>query len=271
VQQIPGIWIYFTKMILALIVILLVLCLVISVADVSVFFLGDSVSQRTFMEGFVPLCDCQKDDPAQKFIAERTNHYINDTGRICTAKGVIRIGYMIHFGVFLAPFHRNWPSHNPIGATNDSRTNIKLAIREFQNRTIGTEGPVLFIMLSSMWDIMRYNENTNLYSNIQDWENQFQDEYTTLMVELRKMMRFRDELIISTMHRNLYEDVIQPNVRTRRVARHLRLPVFDQEAMLTGRPQSYLQDLVHQDEAHSKILAESILARNFTVFPECDL
>jgi hypothetical protein len=255
----------------AQIVLWLAICLVVCVADVSVFLLGDSVSQRIFMDGFVPLCDCRTVDPVQNFIAERTLHYINDTGRICNTLGVSRIGYMIHFGVFSAPYHRNWLSHNPIGATNDSRTNIKMAVKEFQNRTVDTNGPVLFIILSSMWDIMRYNENTNLYRDVTDWENQFQDEYTTLLVELRKMMRPRDELIVSTMHQNLYEYVEQPNIRTKRVARHLRLPVFDQAALLTGNPKNYLHDLAHQDAAHSKMLAEAILARKFTVFSECEL
>jgi len=234
----------------------------------SFFLIGDSVSAHLHNEGLLQVFRCLEVDPNITFKAETSATYEFDKGRICTAFNVTRIGYMVHFGVFDSTYHTNWKNHLPEGATENSRTNIKMAVTEFQNRTKGTDDSVVFIFLSSLWDIKRYEENNDLYASAEDWLNQFTDEYTSLMLELRKMLRKQDQLVIATMHKVLDVDVAPLNERTLRVARHLRIPVFDQ-AYLLGPNTTYLVDRTHQKPKFSRLLAQNILANNFNIIPEC--
>lgn len=243
-------------------------CVLVALGNQSFFLIGDSVSARLYNEGLVQVFRCLEVDPNITFKAETTTTYEFDKGRICTAFNVTRIGYMIHFGVFDSTYHTNWKNHMPEGGTENSRTNIKLAVKEFQNRTKGTDDTVVFIFLSSLWDIKRYTENNELYHGAEDWMNNFSDEYTSLMLELRKMLRKQDSLVIATMHKVLDFDVTPLNERTLHVARHLRIPVFDQ-AYLLGPNTTYLADRTHQKPKFSRLLAQNVLANNFNIIPEC--
>ena len=233
----------------------------------AIFLLGDSVSQRLFKDGLVPMFNCTEVDPNIVFTCETTDQYRQDKGRICTGLDVSRVGYLIHFGVFESNYHNNWPSHQPYGGTNNSRTNILNAVAEFQHRTNGTEESVLFMFHSGVWDHSRYEQHKQLYNGTEDFLNHFQDAYTSLMLEIRQRLRKQDELVIATMHEVIVYDVHPMNERAKRVARHLRIPVFDQ-ARILGPNITYLADQHHQKPAASVMLAKKILENDFSLIPE---
>lgn len=241
-------------------------------ANISIYLLGDSVYAHLYSEGLMDVLNCRNVDPLITFSAETTATYSMDKGHVCTgSKLVNRIGYTIHFGVFESNYHANWKSHQPYGATENSRTNIKMAVTEFQNRTRESTDEVLFMFLSSLWDVKRYNEHNNLYRSEEDWLDAFQDRYTSLMLELREMMRPRDKLVISTMHGVLDVKTADMNLRAKRVARHLRIPVFDQANLLGTNMQEYLLDRTHQNVLYSHLITENILKGNWSIIPECPL
>lgn len=244
----------------------LLLCVAVCAANWSIFLLGDSVSHRIFHYGFAPLLNCTEADPTISFTAETSDGYKNDTGLICHGNGVTRIGYTIHFGVFESGYHWHWPGHKPHGASNNSRTNVLLALQEFQHRTEGTNDSVLFMFHSAAWDMLRYTQHTNLYKGREDWLDRYQDKYTTLMIEIRAKLRKQDQLVIATMHEMQPFDLRPLNERAKRVARHLQIPLFDQ-AKLLGPRKEYLVDGIHQNPAASMKIAENILANNFVLLP----
>lgn len=241
-------------------------------ANISIYLLGDSVYAHLYAEGLIPVLNCKDVDPLITFKAETTATYNQDKGHMCTGSTLVnRIGYTIHFGVFDSNYHENWRTHQPYGATLNSRTNIKMAVTEFQNRTRATTEPVLFMFLSSLWDVKRYNEHNNLYRNEEDWLDAFQDKYTSLMLELKDMLRPRDKLVISTMHSVLDVKTLGMNERAKKVARNLRIPLFDQANLLGTNMQEYLLDRTHQNVQYSHLITENILKANWSVIPDCAL
>jgi len=142
-------------------------------------------------------------------------------------------------------------------------------VSEFQHRTNGTDDPVLFMFHSGVWDHSRYEENKELYNGPEDWLNQYQDAYTSLMLQIRARLRKQDQLVIATMHEVQIYDVHPMNERAKRVARHLRIPVFDQ-AQILGSTINYLSDAHHQNDAASARIAENIYNNNFAIIPDVD-
>ena len=212
-------------------------------AKLSIFLLGDSVSIKLYEEGFTPIFDCHEVDPNITISVETSPTYNALKGRTCSGPIVERIGVSLHFGVFPSDYHNNWLNHQSYGSTNNSRTNIKIALSEFQNRTGTSNEPVLFIFLSGLWDTKRYIEHQDLYHGLDDFLRHFQNEYASMILELLAMLRPNDKLVIQTMHNVL--DVPVYNDAPKKVARFLGIPLFDEASLLGTNMQEYLQDRTH--------------------------
>ena len=64
-----------------------------------------------------------------------------ETGYVCDGSSPLhRIGYMSHWGVQGAPYHHTMPTHRTPGDTEDSRTNILNAIKEWHRRLESAHG-----------------------------------------------------------------------------------------------------------------------------------
>ena len=112
-------------------------------------------------------------------------------------------------------------------------------------------------------------EHKQLYQSEHDWENQFEAKYTSLILELRTMLRKQDTLVIATMHEVREINVWPLNKRAVHVACNLSIPVFNQTAILGHDVTKYLSDKYHQNTAASRSLAYKLLAHQYTVPTEC--
>ena len=92
-----------------------------------------------------------------------------------------------------------------------------------------------------------------------------------MLVRIRAMLRNQDELVIATMHEVNVFDVHPMSERAKRVARHLRIPVFDQAHILGSNTSLYLQDHHHQKQAASVLVVKRILENNCALVPEHDV
>ena len=128
----------------------------------SVFFIGDSVSERIFQRGLLPLLSkfdvhCI-DDPLR--VSSQSDYPL--PGVLCNhASGHRRVGKMRHWGVnpIDSDYLENWvyPDMGQINDTKNSPINIIRAVEEFQRRTADDSfSTVVFMFLSSMWDVSRY-------------------------------------------------------------------------------------------------------------------
>ena len=67
-------------------------------ARTSIFYLGDSTSEKIYLYGLTKLLKCEREDPNIEVTVEANNK----TGLLCypnSARGYVRIGYMRHWGV----------------------------------------------------------------------------------------------------------------------------------------------------------------------------
>jgi len=176
----------------------------------SIFFLGDSTHERLFTDGLIPHCNCSIVDPNIKRHTEAIeNYYEKNRGRICFNHNVTRIGYMFHWGVATkGDYARSWSKHRmysgergtPYVDTKDSHKNIELAIYEFQNRSRNDDHEVVFILLSAMWDGYRYNYQYKYRMHFNDHLEEYQLDYSRLLLKILPLMRKKDTLVLQTSH-----------------------------------------------------------------------
>ena len=121
-----------------------------STKKMSIYLLGDSVTEKLYSDGLVPSLHCEEEDPRATRWTEVVEDYHNDNrGFICTDDQVTRVGYMFHWGINRdGQYHIGWKKHRSPGDSENSVDNIKSAILEFQNRTAETDEDVYFIFLS---------------------------------------------------------------------------------------------------------------------------
>ena len=241
--------------------------------ELSIFLLGDSTSGFLYHDGFIPTFNCYVVDPNITQRVERSPRFSWGNGYLCNKYGITRVGYAVHWGVFSSHYHKRWNRHQSFNSSLNSRTNIIDAVVEFQTRTKNSKGPVIFLFLSSLWDIKRYEEHPDLYSSKNKFLTEFQNKYTSLMLSILDILRANDVIVIETMHGVplLYPDFIpELNDRARRVARYLRIPVLDIYKFLGSNSQEYLFDEMHQNNISSLLITKNILAKNWTILPTGD-
>ena len=66
----------------------------------SVYLLGDSVSERLYVDGLIKVFNCSSIDPnIIRSVETITDYYPNNKGLLCNDKNITRIGYMFHWGI----------------------------------------------------------------------------------------------------------------------------------------------------------------------------
>ena len=236
-------------------------------AAVSVFLLGDSVTERLYAEGILPYLNCTLPDPRVVQSVETVSYYPNSPkASICSNKyGIVRVGYMFHWGVSKVDgdYHVGWQKHRSPNDTTNSIQNIKNAILEFQQRSRyenrldnlkcttfncsnvhldklnnisfsnqNDENKIVFIFLSSLWDAHRFYYRYSSKYWFTKFLDYYQNDYTSLMLDLIPMMRPNDTLILQTQHKTRPWHPTIPstalmNTRVKKIATFFRLPVLD--------------------------------------------
>lgn len=251
---------------------------------ISVYFLGDSTHERLYTDGLIPYYNCSVIDPNIRRHTEAIeNYYERNRGRICFNHNVSRIGYMFHWGVATkGDYARSWSKHrmysgNPGSTyvdTKNSHKNIELAIYEFQNRTRNDNHKVVFILLSAMWDGYRYIYQYKYRMHFNDLLQEYQKDYSQLLLKIMPLMRKQDTLVLQTSHYIKEWDKTIPvmkyfNDKIRKIARFFSLPLFDVNALLGENFKKYLYDSLHQKKFASLMLAKQIRLQNWTVPIDC--
>lgn len=265
------------KMLFAFVIVLIMACVL---ANTSIYLLGDSVSERIYIDGLVPVLNCTIADPRiNRSVESVENYYMRDKGMLCNSHNITRIGYMFHWGVSRGDgdYHVGWTKHRTAGDTTNSHTNVLAAIQEFHNRTAldGPEDKVIFILLSSLWDAHRYY----FQKSSQYWFTVYLDEYTydytSLVMKILAVLRPNDALVLQTQHKTKPWHPTIPstalmNIRVKKIAQLFRLPVFDEYELLGENEDVYLTDKHHQNSDFSKLIARNILNHNWTVPHDCE-
>ncbi len=106
--------------------------------NVSIFMLGDSVTERIYVDGFLPVFNCSVVDPKiTRNIESVDNYYQHNKGMLCSQYNITRVGYQFHWGVARTEgdYHVGWQKHRTANDTNNSHHNIIAGIKEFQSRS----------------------------------------------------------------------------------------------------------------------------------------
>lgn len=251
-------------------------------AVLSVFLLGDSVTERLYAEGILPHLNCTIPDPRVLRSVETVDYYPRSPkAMLCNNRyGVVRVGYMFHWGVSKADgdYHVGWQKHRSPGDTANSLQNIRNAIAEFQQRSIfenrfdyfkclkyncsnqnhsiissilshrqqvdisdmiGPENAtmydrndVIFVFLSSLWDAHRYYYKYSSKYWFTKFLDYYQNDYTSLMLDLIPTLRVNDSLVLQTQHKTrpwhpTIPSTLLMNTRVQKIASFFRLPVLD--------------------------------------------
>jgi len=234
----------------------------------AIFLLGDSTSGHLYAEGLIPFFNCgQNDTKANRWLEVLPLNGLSTSPRICEHSLVSRIGFAFHWGVspikgsYIGP----WLEHRTPGDTENSVTNIYMAIDEFQNRSINDDGAV-FLFNSNFWDAGRYDSSSPIHLFV----STFFQQYTIVVSEIRKRLRQNDKLICVLSHAvnpiiNWKETAHFLNLEIMRAAMTLNIPTIRQD-LIAGfidhnkkdKDKSYLADYHHQNSATNLKIASSI-------------
>ena len=248
-------------------------------AVLSVFLLGDSVTERLYAEGILPHLNCTIPDPRVLRSVETVDYYPRSPkAMLCNNQyGVVRVGYMFHWGVSKADgdYHVGWQKHRSPGDTANSIQNIKNAFAEFQQRSsfdnrldywkclkyncstssnftlsdlsqvdvtdiiaghenskLYDRNDIVFVFLSSLWDAHRFYYKYSSKYWFTKFLDYYQNDYTSLMLDLIPILRVNDTLVLQTQHKTrpwhpTIPSTMLMNTRVQKIASFFRLPVLD--------------------------------------------
>ena len=257
-------------------------------AVLSVFLLGDSVTERLYAEGILPHLNCTIPDPRVLRSVETVDYYPRSPkAMLCYNQyGVVRVGYMFHWGVSKADgdYHVGWQKHRSPGDTANSIQNIKNAFAEFQQRSsfdnrldywkclkyncstssnftlsdlsqvdvtdiiaghenskLYDRNDIVFVFLSSLWDAHRFYYKYSSKYWFTKFLDYYQNDYTSLMLDLIPILRVNDTLVLQTQHKTrpwhpTIPSTMLMNTRVQKIASFFRLPVLDVYKLLGTLP-----------------------------------
>lgn len=230
----------------------------------SVFFLGDST--HIFLYKVLKLqCFGSQPDPAATGVPWEHIGDRHEAALKCTANHskLERIGLMNHWGVGSPPYHHAWAFHRATNDTNSSKVNINNAFDEFQRRSAGSDGKVLFVFLSNFWDFRGHIDHTLATKPFPNFLDEYRRNSTDVVSQLVRRLRRNDELVLQTSHMPTAEYTsyaFAVNKEVRKVADKLKLRVLDTErvAGMTDCAAAYLHDFLHQNDAASLRIIDEI-------------
>lgn len=175
-----------------------------------------------------------------------------------------RIGFMMHWGVGSYPYyHRLWDSHRAPNASDNSQVNIKNAFDEFQRRSAGSDGRVLFVFLSNFWDFRAHLDHFETTKPFSVFRHEYRLNMTDVVSQLVERLRPNDEMVLQTSHVPSVEFssyAYAVNLEIRKVADTLKLRILDAERAVGSADcaAGYLFDLTHQNVAASSRIIDEI-------------
>eukprot|EP01036_Dinobryon_divergens_P032026 gene32026-41534_t len=143
-----------------------------------------------------------------------------------------------------------------------------------ENSAIYDRNDVIFLFLSSLWDAHRFYYKYSSKYWFTKFLDYYQNDYTSLMLDLIPTLRVNDTLVLQTQHKTrpwhpTIPSTLLMNTRVQKIANFFRLPVLDVYKLLGENEAAYLQDKHHQSAPYSRLIAQSIGTRNWTTPDDC--